>query len=69
MDKNILDLYKQYEKPENKDFKAIRAIVVAPSDRGKSWQVSDWVIQMIKDECFHPNRILIFSETYVKDPS
>ena len=46
---------------ENKEFKPIRALVVAPSGRGKSTFASNWVIEMIKDKCFTPTRIIIYS--------
>jgi len=50
-----------------KDFKAFRALFIAPSDYGKSYLVSLFVLDLLKKKIFHPKRVVLFSTTYKTD--
>jgi len=50
-------------------FEAFRMLCIAPSNYGKSYLISNFVIERIKMKQFDPQRILIFSPTHKSDPS
>lgn len=58
------------EKSKSKpSFEAFRALFIAPSNYGKSFLISDFMLDHIKKKHFHPKRVIIFSKTYKTDSS
>ncbi len=50
-------------------YQAERLLFIAPSQYGKSYQISKWVLDEIKRGHYTPERIIIISPTHKSDPS
>lgn len=57
------------KKNPHADTPAVRMLVVAMSGAGKSYYVSDYVVQQMRRGLWSPKRTLIFSKTFRHDPS
>ena len=58
---------KREAKPK-KEWPAMRCLVVAPSNYGKSALIADFIIESVKQGRWKPQRIMIFSPTHKSDP-
>jgi hypothetical protein len=54
---------------KKKEFQAFRLLAVAPSNYGKSYAISHYVLEKMRQGMFHPKRIIIISPTHKSDPS
>ncbi len=53
---------------KKKEWPAMRCLVIAPSNYGKSHMIADFVLKSIEQKRWNPKRILIFSPTHRSDP-
>lgn len=51
------------------DFQAFRALFIAPSNYGKSYLISEFIIDHLKKKHFNPMNVVIISKTWKTDSS
>ena len=52
-----------------REFQAFRLLAIAPSNYGKSYAISKYVLDLLAKKIFNARRIIIISPTHRSDPS